>query len=138
MVFSARKSYFLRTFAEDFKLPFNNLFYPRFMERDLATLEITFMGMIMMTALEFITYYGIGFFNGIKWYNPQEFEVNIFGDITNIINHGIYLASQSQILERSPMEIWGYIILNGTDILSVTVVLGYVVQKFFGISSKAR
>ena len=37
---------------------------------------------------------------------------------------------QSQILERSAMEIWGYIILNGTDVLTITVVLGYLVQKF--------
>ena len=104
-----------------------------FMERNLAKEEIIFLGMSMMTALEFITYYGIGFFGGIKWYNPQDYEgsiVNIFGDITNIINQGIFIASQSQILERSAVEVWGYIILNGTDVLTITVVLGYLVQKF--------
>ena len=104
-----------------------------FMERDLSKEEIIFLGMSMMTALEFITYYGIGFFGGIKWYNPQDFEnnvFNVFGDITNIINQGIFIASQSQILERSAVEIWGYIILNGTDVLTITVVLGYLVQKF--------
>ena len=86
----------------------------------------------MMTTLEFITYYGVGFFGGIKWFNPKAFEgiLNIFGDITSIINQGIFLASQSEILERSAIEIWGYIILNGTDVLTITVVLGYVVQKF--------
>ena len=104
-----------------------------FMERDLAKEEIIFLGMSMTTTLEFITYYGIGFFGGIKWYNPQAYEnnvVNVFGDITNIINQGIFIASQSQILERSAVEVWGYIILNGTDVLTITVVLGYLVQKF--------
>ncbi len=84
----------------------------------------------MMTTLEFITYYGIGFFSGIERYNPRAYEANIFGDITDIINQGIFIASQSQILERSDMEIWGYIILNGTDVLTITAVLGYLVQKF--------
>ncbi len=107
----------------------------RFMERDLTTEEIIILGMVMMTALEFITYYGIGFFSNIKIYNPQAFESNIFGDFTSIINQGIFIASQSQILERGPMEIWGYILLNGTDVLTTTMVLGYVVQKFFGSSA---
>ena len=107
----------------------------RFMERELSKQEIIILGMIMLTTLEFITYYGIGFFGGIKWYNynPLEYEfdlLNIFGDITTIINQGIFIASQSQILERTPSEIWGYIILNGTDVLTITVVLGYLVQKF--------
>ena len=84
----------------------------------------------MLTTLEFITYYGVGFFVGMKDYTPQSYESSIFGDITNIINHGIFIASQSQILERSPMEVWGYIILNGTDVLTMTAVLGYLVQKF--------
>ena len=57
---------------------------------------------------------------------------NIFGDFTTIINQGIFIASQSQILERTPSEIWGYVILNGTDVLTITVVLGYLVQKFMG------
>ena len=107
----------------------------RFMERDLSKQEIILLGMIMLTTLEFITYYGIGFFGGIKWYNydPLTYEfslVEIFGDITSIINQGIFIASQSQILERTDSEIWGYIILNGTDVLTITVVLGYLVQKF--------
>ena len=107
----------------------------RFMERELSKQEIIILGMIMLTTLEFITYYGIGFFGGIKWYNynPLEYEEtlsNIFGDITTIINQGIFIASQSQILERTPSEIWGYVILNGTDVLTITVVLGYLVQKF--------
>lgn len=107
----------------------------RFMERDLSKQEIIILGMIMLTTLEFITYYGIGFFGGIKFYsyNPLEYEFilsNIFGDITTTINQGIFIASQSQILERSDNEIWGYIILNGTDVLTITVVLGYLVQKF--------
>ncbi len=107
----------------------------RFMERELSKQEIILLGMIMLTTLEFITYYGIGFFGGIKWYNydPLTYEFNIldiFGDITTIINQGIFIASQSQIFERSAGEIWGYVILNGTDVLTVTVVLGYLVQKF--------
>ena len=113
----------------------------RFMERVLSKIEIIFLGMIMLTTLEFITYYGIGFFGGIKFYNydPLEYELNLFnmfGDITTIINQGIFIASQSQILERAPSEIWGYIILNGTDVLTVTVVLGYLVQKFMEMNSK--
>lgn len=55
---------------------------------------------------------------------------DIFGDITGIINQGIFIASQSQILERTPTEIWRYVILNGTDVLTITAVLGYLVQKF--------
>lgn len=102
----------------------------RFIERDLMKEEIILLGMIMMTTLEFITYYGIGYFSRIEGHNVQAFESNIFGDITSIINQGIFIASQSQILERSPMEIWGYIILNGTDALTITVVLGYLLQKF--------
>ena len=107
----------------------------RFMERELSKQEIILLGMIMLTTLEFITYYGIGFFGGIKWYtyNPAEYELNIFnifGDITSVINQGIFIALQSQILERTSSEIWGYIILNGTDVLTITVVLGYLVQKF--------
>ena len=108
----------------------------RFMERELSKQEIILLGMIMLTTLEFITYYGIGFFGGeIKGfaYNPLEYEMsvsNIFGDITGTINQGIFIASQSQILERTSSEIWGYIILNGTDVLTITVVLGYLVQKF--------
>ena len=116
----------------------------RFMERFLSTIEITLLGMIMMTTLEFITYYGIGFFNGVNWNNSasldwfktQDFNSNVFGDVTFIINQGIYLASQSQILERTPVEIWAYIILNGTDVLTVTVVLGYILQKFFTNSAR--
>ena len=102
----------------------------RFMEKDLSKEEIVLLGLIMMTTLEFITYYGIGFFSGMKWYDPTAYESNIFGDITVVINQGIYIASQSQILERTPMEVWGNIILNGTDVLSITAVLGYLVQKF--------
>ena len=102
----------------------------RFMNRDLSKLEIVFLGMIMMTTLEFITYYGIGYFNNMEWYNLAAYESNLFGDITSVINRGIYVASQSQIPERTPMEIWGNIILNGTDALTITAVLGYLVQKF--------
>lgn len=103
----------------------------RFMERDLSKEEIILLGMIILTTLEFITYYGIGFFGGLKWYKHNFIEdTSIFGDITAIINQGIFIASQSQILERSAMEVWGYIILNGTDVLTITVVLGYLVQKF--------
>lgn len=107
----------------------------RFMERQLSKQEIILLGMMMMTTLEFITYYGIGFFGGMKWsdYDPLTYEMsltNIFGDITTIINQGIFIASQSQILERSAVEIWGYVILNGTDVLTITAVLGYLVQKF--------
>ena len=60
----------------------------------------------------------------------------MFGDITTIINQGIFLTSQNQILDKSTKKIWGYIILNGTDVLTITAVLGYVVQKF--ISKKFR
>lgn len=103
----------------------------RFMERNLSKQEIILLGMIMLSTLEFITYYGIGFFGGIKWYKYDPLDqTSIFGDITAIINQGIFIASQSQILERTAGEIWGYIILNGTDVLTITVVLGYLVQKF--------
>ena len=65
------------------------------MERDLAKEEIIFLGMSMTTTLEFITYYGVGFFGEIRWYNPQDFEdiLNIFGDITAIINQGIFISA---------------------------------------------
>lgn len=113
----------------------------KFMEHDLSRIEIIFIGMIMMTILEFLTYYGIGFLCGIKFYTPEEFW-NIFEKtsslewISMIINYGIYIASQSQILERDTPEILGYIILNGTDVLTVTAVLGYVLQKFMSNDSK--
>lgn len=101
-----------------------------FMERKLSNEEIVLLGMIMLTTLEFITYYGIGFFSGMEHYDPASYEENLFGKITNVINQGIYVASQSQILERNDMEVWGNIILNGTDVLTITAVLGYVMQKF--------
>lgn len=101
-----------------------------FMKRELSKEEIVLLGMIMMVTLEFITYYGIGFFSGIKWYDPADYETNIFGSVTSVINQGIYVASQSQIPERTPMEVWGNIMLNGTDALSITAVLGYMAQKF--------
>ena len=109
-----------------------------FMERNLSKLEIIFVGMIMMTILEFMTYYGIGFFGGIEFYDPQTFENSIFEVIMAIINQGIFIASQSQILERSTKEVCGYIILNGTDVLTVTAVLGYVLQKFMGINNESN
>ena len=101
-----------------------------FMERNLSKLEIIFVGMIMMTVLEFMTYYGVGFCGGMESYDPKIFENSILEGIMTIINQGIFIASQSQILERSTKEICGYIILNGTDVLTVTAVLGYVLQKF--------
>lgn len=107
----------------------------QFMKRDMSKQEIILLGMIMMTTLEFIIYYGIGVFGGIKWdnYDPFAYEPNlsnIFGDITTIINQGIFLASQSQLENVSLNDIWAYIILNGTGVLTVTAVLGYLVQKF--------
>ena len=102
-----------------------------FMERKLSNEEVVLLGMIMLTTLEFITYYGIGFFSGMEYFNFEEYaDCEFFENITLVVNHGIYVASQSQILERSSMEIWGNIILNGTDVLTVTAVLGYVMQKF--------
>ena len=101
-----------------------------FMERNLSRLEIIFVGMIMMTVLEFMTYYGVGFCGGMEYYDPKIFENSILEGIMAIINQGIFIASQSQILERSTKEICGYIILNGTDVLTVTAVLGYVLQRF--------
>ena len=101
-----------------------------FMERKLVPEEIVFLGMIMLVTLEFITYYGIGFFGRIECYNSSAYDNNMFGDITTTINQGIFLTSQNQILDKSTKEFWGYIILNGTDVLTITVVLGYVVQKF--------
>ncbi len=109
-----------------------------FMERNLSKLEIIFVGMIMMTILEFMTYYGVGFFGGIEFYNPETFERSILEGIMEIINQGIFIASQSQILERSAKEVCGYIILNGTDVLTVTAVLGYVLQKFMGINNESN
>lgn len=110
----------------------------RFMERDLSRIEIIFVGMIIMTILEFMTYYGIGFFGGIKFYNPEAFDRSILGGIATTINQGIFIASQSQILERTTAEVLGYIILNGTDVLTVTAVLGYVLQKFMGSDSNSK
>ena len=102
-----------------------------FMERKLSNEEIVLLGMIMLTTLEFITYYGIGFFSSMEYYDLESYTDNdFFENITEIVNHGIYVASQSQILERNTMEVWGNIILNGTDVLTITAVLGYVVQKF--------
>ncbi|HCB94133.1 MAG TPA: hypothetical protein DEP57_10090 [Selenomonas sp.] len=109
-----------------------------FMERKLSNEEIVLLGMIMLTTLEFITYYGIGFFSGMNYFDLDSYLFDLeyyannefFDNITIVVNHGIYVASQSQILERNPMEIWGNIILNGTDVLTITAVLGYVVQKF--------
>lgn len=109
-----------------------------FMERNLSKLEIIFVGMIMMTILEFMTYYGVRFFGGIEFYDPKIFENSIFETIVAIINQGIFIASQSQILERSTKEVCGYIILNGTDVLTVTAVLGYVLQKFMGIDNESK
>ena len=109
-----------------------------FMERNLSKLEIIFVGMIMMTVLEFMTYYGVGFCGGMESYDPKIFETSILEGIMTIINQGIFIASQSQILERSTKEVCGYIILNGTDVLTVTAVLGYVLQKFMGISNESK
>lgn len=103
-----------------------------FMERNLTRREIIFVGMIMMSVLEFMTYYGIGFCGGMESYDPKISENSILEGIMTIINQGIFIASQSQILERSTKEICGYIILNGTDVLTITAVLGYVLQKFMG------
>jgi len=116
-------------------------FLSQFIKRDVSKQEIILLGLIMMMTLEFIVYYGVGFFGGIKWYTydiltyetygTYEFSIaEIFGDITSIINQGIVLASQSQLDEIALSDIWGYIILNGTDMLTVTVIVGYLVQKF--------
>ena len=116
-------------------------FLSQFIKRDISKQEIILLGLVMMMTLEFIVYYGVGFFGGIKWYtydiltnetyDTYEFSIlEIFGDITSIINQGIVLASQSQLEEIALSDIWGYIILNGTDMLTVTVVVGYLVQKF--------
>ena len=53
-----------------------------FMERNLTRLEIIFVGTIMMTILEFITYYGVGFFGGIDFFDPQTFEKGVLEGIT--------------------------------------------------------
>ena len=113
-------------------------FLSQFIKRDISKQEIISLGLVMMMTLEFIVYYGVGFFGGIKWftyeiltYDTYEFNLTeIFGDITSIINQGIVLASQSQLEEIALSDIWAYIILNGTDMLTVTVVVGYLVQKF--------
>lgn len=109
-----------------------------FMDRNLTRLEIIFVGMIMMSVLEFMTYYGIGFCGGMESYDPKIFANSILEGIMTIINQGIFIASQSQILERSTKEICGYIILNGTDVLTVTAVLGYVLQKFMRINNESK
>lgn len=106
-----------------------------FMNRDLSRLEIIFIGMIMMTILEFMTYYGVGFCAGISWYDLQMSSTNILDLVMSVLNQGVFIASQSQILERSTREILGYIILNGTDVLTMTAVLGYLVQKLIGPSA---
>ena len=106
----------------------------RFMDRDLSREGIVLLGMIILTTLEFITYYGVGFFGGMAWHNRNDLELdfdsNLFGDITKIISQGIFISAQTQILGKSAMEIWGFIILNGTDVLTITAVLGYLMQKF--------
>ena len=116
-------------------------FLSQFIKRDISKQGIILLGLVMMMTLEFMVYYGIRFFGGIKWYTYEiltnetydtyEFSiVEIFGDITSIINQGIVLASQSQLDDIALSDIWAYIILNGTDMLTVTVVVGYLVQKF--------
>ena len=107
----------------------------QFIKSDLSKQEIIFVGMIMMTTPEFMAYYGIGVFGGIKWdtYDPFAYDAsisNIFGDVTIIINQGIFLAAESQLDNIFLSDIWAYIILNGTNVLTVTAVLGYLVQKF--------
>lgn len=101
----------------------------KFFEHDLNRIEIIFIGMIMMIILEFMTYYGIGFFSAIQVYDIKNFNFDILEWVATVINHGIFIASQSQILERETREILGYIILNGTDALTITAVLGYLLQK---------
>ena len=76
----------------------------RFMEKDLSKEEIVLLGLIMMTTLEFITYYGIGFFSGMKWYDPTAYESNIFGDITVVINQYISHRNLKYLKER----LWRY------------------------------
>lgn len=67
----------------------------------------------------------------MEYHDLGSYEDNgFFENITVVVNHGMYVASQSQILERNSMEVWGNIILNGTDVLTITAVLGYVMQKF--------
>lgn len=43
-------------------------------QEDLSREEIVLLGMIMLTTMEFITYYGMGVFSGINGYNPQDFK----------------------------------------------------------------
>ena len=110
----------------------------RFLERDLSTGETFFIGMMMLVTLEFVTYYGIGFFGGLKWYNPLAYTENMFGDIFAIINQGVFLATQTQTPGEPTAEILGYIILNGADILTATIVLGYLMQKLVGKNDKEK
>ena len=92
------------------------IFLSQFIKRDISKQEIISLGLVMMMTLEFIVYYGVGFFGGIKWYtydiltyetyDTYEFSiVEIFGDITSIINQGIVLASQSQLEDISLSDI---------------------------------
>ena len=73
----------------------------RFMERNLSMEGIIILGMIMLTTLEFVPYYGIGFFGGLKWYKPDFFdEDEIFGDITAIVNQGIFIAKINESVKK--------------------------------------
>ena len=110
----------------------------RFLEKDLSTGETFFIGMMMLVMLEFVTYYGIGFFGGLKWYDPSAYTENMFGDIFAIINQGVFLATQTQTPGEPTAEILGYIILNGADILTATIVLGYLMQKLVGKNDKEK
>ena len=80
-------------------------------------------------------YYSAGVLVIDIFYANDFFKENmwIFGYGVTIISYVICIATLSRFMERSSAEIWGYIILNGTDVLTVTVVLGYLVQKFMGI-----
>ena len=64
----------------------------------------------------------------LMFYSAGSVVFDVF--YTNDFFKEDYVASQSQILERNSMEVWGNIILNGTDVLTITAVLGYVMQKF--------
>lgn len=110
----------------------------RFLERDVSIGATFFIGMMMLITLEFVTYYGIGYFGCLKWYNPSDYIDNMFGNIVGIINQGVFLATQTQKPGEATSEILGYIILNGTDILTGTIVLGYLMQKLINMSDRSK
>lgn len=101
----------------------------RFMDRVLPREEYLFLAILMLILLEFITYFGIGVFSEIEQYEAVTANLNIFEGITAIIDRGVFLSAQAQTAGKPTKEIIGYIFLNGSDLITMTIVFGYLIQK---------